>query len=130
MSNFSHLDPGVRDQLDLPAEERAGRMLAERFITHERLVPILNYIEFLIHMPPQTRASGLVVSGKPGSGKTMLSRAIQRRYPPTPAENGKVATQPVLVISMTNAREAKTALQPDPERVRGARPRQLFRQRS
>lgn len=108
MSDFRHLDPSARGQLDLPDEERAGRMLIERFIMHERLVPVLDHIEFLIRMPSQTRANGLVVSGKPGSGKTMLSRAVLRRHPPTPAMAGRAAGQPVLAINMTNAREAKT----------------------
>ncbi|MCD9096501.1 TniB family NTP-binding protein [Luteimonas fraxinea] len=128
MSDFNHLDPSVRGLLDLSSEERAGRMLVERFITHERLVPIFQHVEFLIHMPTQTRANGLVVSGKPGSGKTMLSRAIQRRYPATPAENGEAASRPVLTINMTNAREAKTLYNrilgglgvPDPGRYSGS----------
>lgn len=128
MSDFNHLNPDIRDQLELPADERAGRMLVERFITHERLVPIFNHVEFLIYMPPQTRANGLVVSGKPGSGKTMLSRAIKRRYAPVPAENGKAASRPVLTINMTGAREAKILYNriliglgvPDPGRYSGA----------
>src|SRR5690606_22466261 len=62
MSEFNHLNPDTRDLLHLSTAERAGRMLIERFIAHERLVPILNHVEFLIRMPPQTRANGLVVS--------------------------------------------------------------------
>lgn len=128
MSDFRHLDPSARGQLDLPDEERAGRMLIERFIMHERLVPVLDHVEFLIRMPSQTRANGLVVSGKPGSGKTMLSRAVLRRHPPTPAMAGRAAGQPVLAINMTNAREAKTLYSrilvrfgvPEPSRYSGS----------
>ncbi len=128
MSEFNHLNPDARDLLHLFAAERAGRMLIERFIAHERLVPILNHVEFLVRMPPQTRANGLVVSGKPGSGKTMLALAIKRRYPPIPAEDGKAASRPVLTINMTNAREAKVLYNrilagfgvPEPGRYSGA----------
>lgn len=128
MGEFCHLNPDAKNLLNLSASERAGRMLVERFIAHERLVPILNHVEFLIRMPPQTRANGLVVSGKPGSGKTMLALAIKRRYPPTPAEDGKASGQPVLTISMTNAREAKILYNrilggfgvPEPSRYSGA----------
>lgn len=108
MTTMTHLAPSVVPQLDLPKAERARRMLLERFIGHERLIPIIDHIAFLCLQPPQTRASGLVVSGRPGSGKTMLATAIHRRFPPQPATEVKPSTMPVLTISMTGAREAKT----------------------
>ena len=107
MDNFDHLHPAVQPLLDLPKAERAGRMLTDRFISHERVTPILDHVDFLRLRPQQTRAAGLVVSGRPGSGKTMLARAVLRRCPPQPAEGGQPATWPVLSISMTGAREAK-----------------------
>jgi hypothetical protein len=108
MNEFEHLDPKTQTLMDLPTIERANRMLAERFITHERLVPIMDHVEFLRYRPPQSRASGLVVSGKPGLGKTMIARAILRRFPPQLAHDGQAASTPVLGISMTGAREART----------------------
>lgn len=107
MNELSHLEPNAQAQLDLPADERANRMLVERFITHERLMPIMDHVEFLLHRPKHSRASGLIVSGKPGSGKTMIARAIQRRHPPFAAEGDRAAGLPVISISMTGAREAK-----------------------
>lgn len=108
MTKTTHLAPHVASQLSLEPVERARRMLVERFISHERLTPIMDHIAFLCLQPPQTRASGLVVSGKPGSGKTMLATAVRRRFPPQPATENMPSTLPVLTISMTGAREAKT----------------------
>ena len=106
-TNYDHLDDDARALMDAPDVQRANAMLLDRFFTHERLEPILDHIEFLRHSPPHSRASGLIVSGVPGSGKTMLAEHVLRRYPPQESENGRPPTMPVLSISMTGGREAK-----------------------
>ena len=108
MSNYDHLDEKTQGLMVLPGAQRGHHMLVERFFTHDRLTPILEHIEFLRYSPPQTRAAGLVVSGDPGSGKSMLASAVKRRYGPQPSDGVNAASMPVLTISMTNAREAKT----------------------
>ncbi len=128
MSNYNHLDEKTQALIELPARQRAHHMLVERFFTHDRLTPIFNQIEFLRYSPPQTRAAGLVVSGSPGSGKSMLASAVERRYGRTRSDGVLAATMPVLSISMTNAREAKTLYNrmlgalgvPDPGRYVGS----------
>jgi hypothetical protein len=108
MTTYNHLAEDTQLLLELSNEQRARHMLMDRFITHDRLEPILDHIEFLRFSPTQSRAAGLVVYGRPGSGKTMLAKAILRRYPRSPTSPVAAATRPVLMISMTGAREAKT----------------------
>ena len=119
MTKTTHLAPHVASQLSLEPVERARRMLVERFISHERLTPIMDHIAFLCLQPPQTRASGLVVSGKPGSGKTMLATAVRRRFPP-PAGNGKHAFDAACPHHQHDrCAGSKNTIQPHAERARG-----------
>ena len=107
MTTFNHLAADTQVLLELSNEQRANHMLLDRFITHDRLQPIIDHVEFLRFSPIKSRAAGLVVYGRPGSGKTMLAQAILRRYPRGSASPLAAATRPVLMISMTGAREAK-----------------------
>lgn len=107
MTSFNHLSPSTEALLDLPDEQRALHMLKDRFITHDRLQPVLEHVDFLRFSPIKSRAAGLVVYGHPGAGKTMLANAVLRRYPRQPASPVSATTRPVLMISMTGAREAK-----------------------
>jgi len=111
MTVYHHLANEVQPLVDLPIAERASLMLADRFIVHDRLRPIMDHVEFLRYLPVQSRAAGLVVYGQPGAGKTMLAKSILRRYPRNPASPTAAATRPVLMIS-----GSQDPLQPYPQR--------------
>ena len=127
MSSYPHLYASTIALLDRSPLERAEYMLVDRFVRHRRVDEIWTYVDFMLLSPPRSRAAGLLVHGKPGSGKTMLGKAIVRACHQAFRGAGK-AQVPVLMISMTNAREAKTLYTrllaalgcPQPERYSGS----------
>jgi hypothetical protein len=106
--NLTHLAEPVRALVTLPKCERIACLQEERFVVHRRLKPLVEEIRFVMLSPPRTRASGVVVVGSQGSGKTMLSKAIERRYGAQAAtQESKRRTHHALLISMTGARDPR-----------------------
>ena len=78
MSTYPHLFASTAALLSRSSLERAEYMLADRFVRHRRVDEIWTYVDFMLLSPVRSRAAGLLVHGKPGSGKTMLGKAIVR----------------------------------------------------
>lgn len=106
-SNYTHLTEAAAAATELAIPERVELMYKDRFIRHERLAPIFRSVDYLVKRPRSARASGLVVSGAAGAGKTALSEALVRRYPSSDANDRRPASQPVLLTCMTGAHETK-----------------------
>ncbi|AVP97199.1 hypothetical protein C7S18_08320 [Ahniella affigens] len=105
---YSHLDDHAAAGMTLPDDERVQFILADRFIRHRALNKLMIHLETLVLEPRRVRAWGLVITGDPGAGKTMLATSLSRRFAPITATDDAPQQVPIVSISMTGAREAKT----------------------
>lgn len=104
-AHLDNLNPAAIAALALPPGERCARIVRDRFINHEQILEIYKVTDMLVNAPRRTRARGLIVSGKGGSGKTALAGALLRRYPERNAV-GRQNVLPISRITMTGARRA------------------------
>ncbi|MGH9436337.1 MAG: TniB family NTP-binding protein [Terriglobia bacterium] len=107
-SGNSQTHGDIRPLVDATDAERIRQILTEHFVCHRRAKAIIEEVKFLMYKPVQTRAWGLVIEADPGQGKTLLAEAIHQRFPPREGSTSHAPTRPVVCISMTGAREART----------------------
>lgn len=105
---LAHLDQETKEIVLLDKSTRIRYVLSEHFLLHHRISKLIDHVQFLVHKPAQTRAWGLVVEAPPGQGKTMLSIAIMKKFTDRRPDLIGKPQRPVLCISMTGAREART----------------------
>jgi len=103
---YPHLSPLALTAMAMPVSQRSDWTCRDRFIVHEQISAIFKVTDMLVNSRGRVRARGLVISGVGGSGKTMVANAVLRRYPEQGNTNATDAAQPVVRITMTNAREA------------------------
>ena len=131
MNYHSHLNPKASAYLDKGVGERAAFIKLDRLYVHPILAAIQNHVRALVTQPRTSRASGVLVHGAPGAGKTQVGLAAQRTFPAVRNGDG-VMTQPVVMISLSEARDARmiytrllTALgTPQPDKVIKSRDRE------
>lgn len=105
---YSHVLPEIQPLCDAPAVARITAIYEEKFITHQAVLEVIRYVLYQVSLPRQTRAWGLVVYGTPGSGKTQLSLAVANRLASCKALPGAKPRIPVVSITMTGAKDART----------------------
>lgn len=104
--NYIHLSPEALAVIDEPDHVRIAFMRHERFVVHPAVAEVLNEAAWMIGSE-SPRAPGLIVSARPGSGKTQLARRLQKIYPARENEAAGMPVTPVIVISMSGAHDAK-----------------------
>lgn len=136
MSQFEHLQPEAIRLMKLSKSDRINQLLSPRFIEHDELIPVMKWLEFESNRPSERQARGHAIYGKPGLGKSLLSKAITRRFGTSSIDEAVNPSQHVARIEMTGAREARTIYErilkclgvPDSDQYRGdARERMVIK---
>lgn len=122
---LNHLEYETRKIVEAPAQVRIRHVLAEHFVFHEHIAKMIDHVRFLMAKPRLTRAWGLVVEAPPGQGKTMLASAVSRVFPSDSSRTWGATPIPILAISMTGAREARTIYNRILDALNAAVPRSL-----
>jgi hypothetical protein len=107
-TKYLHVDEELRDVCDAGDHIRCRVIFRSRFVTHRHVEDVLNHVLYQVGLPIQTRAWGIVVYGEPGSGKTQLSLAVEKRLQDAMKKPYTGLRKPVILITMTGAREART----------------------
>lgn len=99
MKNDEHLNnllPIVREQLNLPKEDRIEFILEEKWITYPNAKEILDKLEFLYKHPKKSRMPCMLIVGETNNGKTSIINKFLKEHPPYEAEESTIT--PILSV--------------------------------
>ncbi len=98
MSDFAHLDAGVRELAALSAGERIRRLRQPHWIGYTQSKRILDRLEDLLQYPRTHRMPNLLIVGETNNGKTVVVSRFQRFHAAADNPGGDHAIVPVLLI--------------------------------
>jgi type II secretory pathway predicted ATPase ExeA len=104
MTSYAHLAPSALADMHLPASLRARTLLGETFVVHKRLASLLTRVDELVDPPSGEPVGCMVVSGKVGSGKTVLARQLQARYGHAQTTEAAVSASRAVTVNMAGIR--------------------------
>ncbi|MCU0812608.1 MAG: TniB family NTP-binding protein [Thiobacillaceae bacterium] len=99
-SDYPHLDPSTRAQMDRPPDERLLWLLEPRWIGYTCAQTALSRLEALMRHPPIHRMPNLLLVGPTNNGKTCIVQHFADRYPPLLDTDGERRSCPVVAIQM------------------------------
>jgi len=80
LTSYDHLDPRLWPLMEEPDERRIDYILLPKFIPYPRAEYILQEVGDLCRIGSSPRPKCILVSGSPGSGKSMILREALRLY--------------------------------------------------
>ena len=99
-SDYPHLDPSTRAQMDRPPDERLLWLLEPRWIGYTCAQTALSRLEALMRHPPIHRMPNLLRVGPTNNGKTCIVQHFAERYPALLDHEGERRRCPVITLQM------------------------------
>lgn len=75
--NFDHVAPAFREYLLLGEPERINKIYRDCWVNYPQVGSIRAGVRAIYEMPPKTQAQCMLISGRPGMGKTSLFKKIE-----------------------------------------------------
>jgi len=107
-TSYTYLDETARAVISGSDDARIHHILTSHYITYGRIGRLFKELQFELIKPPSTRPWGIAVKAESHQGKTMFAKHVMKSFPPAPATSQHPSTRPIVMISMTDAREART----------------------
>ncbi|MBA5640361.1 TniB family NTP-binding protein [Duganella sp. LX20W] len=98
MDDLTHLQPTVRNWLELTDEERIFEMKRDLWIGYPQAIKILGQMEDLLKHPRISRMPNLLIVGKTNSGKSQILERFKSLHPASDNLGGEAISVPVLYV--------------------------------
>ena len=104
-TELPHLNPGTRNALELPIEERVWFAREDRWIGYSAANAALAAMADLIRRPRTTTSPAMLLLGRPGNGKTTILDRFASQFEPRTTRDGDLVIDVVRMAMPAGATE-------------------------